>query len=210
LDSNPAVRDPGNPRWSLSTQLLIGILIGAAITLIILAGFPGEQSSQSDDVVSITTVDSSVDGAYSEASGPLIGEIAPDFTLHDIHGRTFNLNDYDGNIVLLNFWATWCGPCRLEMPLLEQYHQDLVEDDFVILAINLQESVTTVQDFVEEVGLSFPVLLDSDGHVVEQYRIIGYPSTILIDRDGRIQFIHIGIISEAQLHEYLGQVGLTL
>jgi cytochrome c biogenesis protein CcmG/thiol:disulfide interchange protein DsbE len=143
-----------------------------------------------------------------EIANPAIGQKAPDFSLRALDGQRYELRDLEGQVVLLNFWATWCGPCRLEMPLFEQYSQDLVNDGLIILAINLQEAIPVVQDYVEELGLTFPVLLDSDGKVSQQYRIIGYPSSILIDRTGQIQVIHIGIITEAQLVDYLQQLGI--
>ena len=200
----------GNRRAGLIRQLLIGILIGAAITLIALAGFPREQPSSPEPDSLLATEDVVELGGEVQTQAPKVGQFAPNFQLRDPHDHIYELKDFEGNIVLLNFWATWCGPCRLEMPLLEQYSQELADESFVILAVNLQESAITVQAFVDEIGLSFPVLLDEDGHVSEQYRIIGYPSTIIIDSSGRIRTIHIGIISEPQLHEYLGQVGLAI
>lgn len=199
----------GNRRADLIRQLLIGILIGAAITLIALAGFPQIPQSSFEPGSSLTT-DAVVEIGEGGTAAPAIGQIAPNFKLRDPHDRIYELKDFAGNIVLLNFWATWCAPCRLEMPLLEQHSHEFADENLVILAINLQESVAEVQEFVDEMGLSFPVLLDEDGHVSEQYRIIGYPSTFIIDSTGRIRTIHIGIITEPQLREYLGQVGITI
>jgi peroxiredoxin len=188
---------------------MIGVLIGAAITLIALAGFPQVQPSSFEPESSLKS--EAVDGiSEGGASAPEVGQIAPNFELRDPQDRIFELKDFAGNIVLLNFWATWCAPCRLEMPLLEQYKHEFAEENFVILAINLQESVAEVEAYVEEIGLSFPILLDEDGQVSEQYRIIGYPSTFIIDSTGRIRTIHIGIITEPQLLDYLGQVGITI
>jgi peroxiredoxin len=200
----------GNQRAGVIRQLLIGILIGAAITLIGLAGFPQEEPSSLEPDSLLTPEEVVEISGEVQTPAPDVGQFAPNFRLRDPHDRIYELKDFEGNIVLLNFWATWCGPCRLEMPLLEQHRQELADENFVILAVNLQESVTAVQAFVDEMGLSFPVLLDEDGHVSEQYRIIGYPSTIIIDSSGRIRTIHIGIISEPQLHEYLGQIGLSI
>jgi peroxiredoxin len=141
---------------------------------------------------------------------PVVGERAPDFALGDTNGQVYALEDFVGQVVLVNFWATWCAPCRLEMPLLQDHFERYMEDEFIVLAINLQESEAQVADFVEEFSLTFPVLIDSDGAVSQEYRIRGYPSTIVIDREGNISAIHIGIITEAQLVEYLTEAGLSV
>ncbi len=190
-------------------QLLIGIIIGAALTAIVLAGFPDDSLPRSTDNASSSVIDPGEAIAAGRVA-PAVGQPAPHFSLPDVEGQNHQLQDFEGKIVLLNFWATWCAPCRLEMPLLEKHSQEIAGGEFVILAINLQESIDQVQEFVDEMGLSMPVLLDLDGKVSQQYHIIGYPSSILIDRNGTIQAIHIGIISEPQLHQYLETVGFSL
>lgn len=201
---------PQNPRSRYLRLLAIGVLIGAAITLVVLAGLP-----EVPRAISKTRSPSAGDQADSSvveegAKTVSVGQTAPNFALHDTRDRTYELQGLKGKVVLLNFWATWCAPCRLEMPLLEAISQELVEEDFLVLGINLQESVAQVQEFVDEMGLTFPVLLDSDGTVSGLYRIIGYPSTIIIDKAGKIQTIHIGILLESQLREYLQEAGLSI
>lgn len=178
--------------------------------LVLLAGFPDEELTAPVQQITLPPEGATRRETEEGESAPVAGKIAPNFKLEDISGRVYELQDYAGNIVLLNFWATWCAPCRLEMPLLEETSQALANENFIVLAVNLQESVAEVEEFVNEIGLTFPVLLDSDGTVSELYRIIGYPSSIVIDSTGRIQTIHIGIISETQLQDYLLQAGLTL
>jgi peroxiredoxin len=112
---------------------------------------------------------------------------APDFALRDLDGRTHHLSDFRGKVVFLNLWATWCPPCRMEMPSMERLHQRLRGKDFVMLAVSEDESgAAAVQPFVQEMGLTFPVLLDPEGAVPPHYGVTGYPETFLIDRSGRV------------------------
>ena len=112
---------------------------------------------------------------------------APDFVLNDLDGRTHRLADYRGRVVFLNVWATWCPPCRMEMPSMERLYRRLRGEDFIMLAINEDEAgAEAVREFVSETGISFPVLLDPQGKVPERYGVTGYPETFVIDRDGRV------------------------
>jgi peroxiredoxin len=194
---------------SLIVQLLVGILIGAALALIVLVGFPGEETSKTAYSTAITNTETISNETDLGEIAPVVGAMAPNFQLQDVNGDDVAITDFEGNVIMLNFWATWCAPCRLEMPLLEQHFREFADERFVILAINLQESAREVNQFVQEIGMTFPVLMDPDGRVAEMYRIIGYPSTILIDPTGRIRAIHIGILTEPQLREYLAQAGLS-
>ncbi len=148
-------------------------------------------------------------GSHS-GSNTLLGGPAPNFQLRDLDGKLHELREYRGEVVLLNFWATWCAPCRLEMPLLDRQSQEFADRGLVILAVNLQETAAQIEDFVNETGILLPILLDTDGAISEAYRIMGYPSSVIVDPSGLIQVIHVGIITEPQLHEYLQQVGLDL
>jgi thiol-disulfide isomerase/thioredoxin len=108
---------------------------------------------------------------------------APDFTLLDIDGQQVSLQQYRGKVVFLNFWATWCIPCREEMPALERLHQTY-QQDLAIISIDLKESVDQVKAFFQKHSLSFPSLLDPNGVVFRDYLVAGMPTTYLIDRDG--------------------------
>lgn len=109
---------------------------------------------------------------------------APSFVLKDLGGNEVRLDDFRGKIVFLNFWATWCPPCREEMPSMEKLYREFRERDFTILAIDLREDNRKVKAFKEEFGLTFPILLDSDGAVGLDYRITSIPTTYLVDREG--------------------------
>ncbi len=119
--------------------------------------------------------------------GELASFAAPDFVLSDLHGRTHRLSDYRGKIVFLNLWATWCPPCREEMPSMEQLYRRLQGDSFVMLAVSQDEDpAISVRPFVEQLHLSFPILLDPDGKVPPNYGVTGYPETFVIDRSGSV------------------------
>jgi peroxiredoxin len=118
---------------------------------------------------------------------PRTGYAAPDFALPDLQGRIYRLSDGRGKVVFLNLWATWCPPCRMEMPAMEKLHQRLKGRDFVMLAVAEDEGgAKAVAPFVRETGLSFPVLLDPEATLSPRYGATGYPETFIIDRNGRV------------------------
>ncbi len=129
------------------------------------------------------------------AQGPQIGKLAPDFKLPNLDGQVVSLGDFRGKPVLLNFWASWCGPCRYEMPFLQEIYQAWSGKGLVVLTVNLQENPSRVKEFVEEFGLSFPVLLATSQEVPLAYNIRGIPATFFIDKNGIIQDIKIGAFS---------------
>jgi thiol-disulfide isomerase/thioredoxin len=108
------------------------------------------------------------------------------FELEDLDGTVHSLSDHLGKVVFLNFWATWCGPCRFEMPSMERLHEELNEEGLVILAVDLQESKEQVSRFADELDLTFTILMDKTGTVGAQYGARSIPTTYLIDREGKI------------------------
>lgn len=120
------------------------------------------------------------------------GRYAPDFTLPDLNEEPVALSDWRGQIVLLNFWTSWCAPCRVEMPLLQALYEAYRDDGLVVLAVNLEEEPERVAAFVEDLGLAFPVLLDEKAAVGTLYRVRGAPTTYFIDRDGVIRQRYVG------------------
>jgi cytochrome c biogenesis protein CcmG/thiol:disulfide interchange protein DsbE len=139
---------------------------------------------------------------------PIIGAPAPDFELKDSQGEIYRLRELQGHVVLLNFWATWCRPCEVEMPTLQSKYDHWRDADFIVLGINFDESGEVVHAFKEALNLSFPLLLDPGGSVQRLYNIRGYPSSVIVDTEGVIRTIHIGILTEGRLEDYLEQVGL--
>ncbi len=138
-------------------------------------------------------------------SGISEGHRARDFTLKALDGAEVSLGDYVGDVVLINFWATWCAPCRAELPGFEAAHRAHRDQGFVVLGINVQESHEVVQSFVDEMGVTYPVLLDEKGEVMKEYRILGLPASLLVDREGVIAVRHLGYLPEDKLGEYLGK-----
>lgn len=146
--------------------------------------------------------------AVSLPTGPRAGEAAPDFSLPATDGATVRLSDLRGRPVLLNFWATWCAPCRHELPLLQAAQQPQGEG-LVVLGINVRESPDKVSAFASELDLELPLLLDRDGRVGDAYRVYGLPTSLLVDRDGLIAARHVGPLDAATLDGYLAPVLAT-
>jgi len=134
------------------------------------------------------------------------GNQARDFTLQALDGGEVSLADHQGKVVLINFWATWCAPCRAEIPDLQAAYEARQGDGFVVLGVNVEESRTAVEPFVAEFDITYPVLLDDTGDVLKLYRAIGLPMSILVDQEGVIQARHIGYLTADQLGDYLEQV----
>ncbi len=129
-------------------------------------------------------------GAY--AARGLVGADAPDFALRSNAGANLRLSEYQGDVVMLNFWATWCGPCRQEMPQLEKIHARYEQAGFTLLGINVDGDPEKARRMAEDVGVSFPVLFDDEKTVSKLYDIRAMPVTVFIDRDGRVRDIHHG------------------
>ena len=117
---------------------------------------------------------------------------APDFDLMSRDGDSVSLSDLSGQVVMINFWATWCGPCREEMPHLEALYQRYSDLGFVLLGINVEEDSSGADDFLAETPVSFPILFDPASKVSELYEVVAMPSTVLVDRSGGLRFIHHG------------------
>lgn len=132
---------------------------------------------------------------------------ALDFTLKDMDGNKLTLSDYKGKTIFLNFWASWCGPCKYEMPFIEQLHQDTKDSDFVIVTVNLEEEKSVVSEFMTDNKYHFPVWLDSDGDVSKQYGVSGIPLSLLINKDFKIVSAHEGAMENYKmLKEFVDQL----
>ncbi len=119
-------------------------------------------------------------------------ENAPDFTLKSLEGSNLRLEEYRGQVVLINFWASWCGPCRQEMPILDRLHHRYQDTGFAVLGINVEGEREPAQDLVDKTNVTFPILLDADQKVSEMYDLQAMPSSVVIDRDGVVRYIHLG------------------
>ena len=113
------------------------------------------------------------------------GEAAPDFNLHAINGnKDIHLSDFKGKVVLLNFWASWCGPCVSELPALEQLQNEMQSKGLVVLGVGVDDDADSLAEFTRTYGLTYPVALDTDGSVKRTYKLGGVPESFIIDRDG--------------------------
>jgi len=129
---------------------------------------------------------------------------APELTLTDIQGVSHSLADYHGQVVLVNIWATWCPPCKEEMPTLQGFYNDHKAEGFVIIAINDGDPTADVVQFVKDYELTFPVWLDPTYIATEQaFKTLGLPSSFVIDRDGRVQLLWVGGIDRRMLDKHL-------
>ena len=131
-----------------------------------------------------------------------VGKIAPDFALPDLGDKTVRLSDFRGKVVFLNFWATWCKPCREEMPSMEVLYKNFENNGLVVLAVSI-DRVTTKKDippFVKSLSLSFPVLVDSWGQTDKRYKLMGVPETYIIDGSGHIRYRHVGPLGERDVN----------
>jgi peroxiredoxin len=146
-------------------------------------------------------------GAAQSALAP--AAIAPDFTLRTMGGPNMRLQEQRGRVVMVNFWATWCGPCRQEMPQLNTLYLKYHELGFVLLGVNVDDDARNAVEVASKLGLKFPVLLDTDKVVSHLYDLRTMPSTVLIDRDGKVRYVHPGYVQgyeqvyEQQVRELL-------
>ncbi len=176
------------PRSNALLVLGVALLLGLAVGVAYVYGFG---SAGSGDKIPDTAQ---------------VGAPAPDFELETLTGETIRLSDLQGKPVLVNFWATWCAPCVLEMPNFQKYYENH-PGQFEVLAINYDESKDDVAEFIRDMGVTFPVLFDTDFKVHGVYRFPGYPTSYIIDRLGVVRFQHVGLMDESTLEKYLTEVG---
>ena len=130
--------------------------------------------------------------AASIAASNMEGQPAPDFALKSATGENLRLSEYRGDIVMINFWATWCGPCRQEMPLLDELYGRYQRVGFRLLGVNIDDDAGRAMQMVDELGVGFPVLFDSRKEVSKLYDVEAMPVTLLLDREGTIRHVHHG------------------
>jgi peroxiredoxin len=176
--------------------LILAVILLAGALLVRLAG---------DDVPSLPT-EAATEAARAESyKGPAReGRPAPDFTLLDLDGRPVSLSDWRGRPVLINFWATWCGPCEVEMSDIQAAYEAHAEQDFVVLAVAVDDNAQNVRRFFEKHNLTFQPLLD-DGQVSGAYQVFGLPTSFFVNADGHIIAVHTGVLTKSKIEEYLAR-----
>lgn len=130
--------------------------------------------------------------ATSLASSGLVGQKAPDFALKSSTGENLRLSEYRGEVVMINFWATWCGPCRQEMPLLDDLYNRYERVGFTLLGVNIDDNSQRAVDMMRELGVNFPVLFDASKDVSKLYEVNAMPVTVILDREGNVRHVHQG------------------
>lgn len=177
-----------NKKWF--GVLLIVLLIG-------IAGF-----NLYNDRKEVTEIDSTGIAVSDDQTGIAIGDRAPDFKVQTMDGKEVNLSDYKGKKVFLNFWATWCPPCKAEMPHMQAFYEEQPED-VEILAVNLEESTEKAADFAKQYELTFPILMDADGTVAETYEVYTIPTTYVLNEDGTVHQKIVGPMDEPMMQELI-------
>ncbi|UTA47894.1 TlpA family protein disulfide reductase [Simiduia sp. 21SJ11W-1] len=138
-------------------------------------------------LLSVALVFSSLSFATEPLSGP-----APDFTLKSRDGKNIRLSDLRGQVVMLNFWASWCGPCRQEMPLLDELSKRYSRAGFTLLGVNVEQDTAAGEKYLQDTPVNFTILWDPTSQVSKMYNIDAMPSTVMIDRDGNMRYLHRG------------------
>lgn len=152
-------------------------------------------------IAALAFIASAIPHAMAEA----IRGKAPDFTLKSQSGENIKLSELRGKVVFINFWASWCGPCRQEMPVLDQLYQRYRDLDFTVLGVNVEENPDAARSLLKDVPVTFPILFDSSNSVTKLYQVKGMPSSILVDRDGNMRHVYMGY-QRGHEQEYQNQV----
>ncbi len=188
--------NPSRPGWAV---------LGLLATFVLLA------------VQGCTSSDQDIRGGRLEATGaigvgagelepaPEIGRRAPDFTLADLEGNPVSLSDFQGKAVFINFWATWCPPCRAEMPEIESIYQKYRDQDVAVIGVDLFEPEDKVREYVQRGGFSWSFVIDTTGVVTRNYGISALPTSFFLDSQGIIRAVNIGPMTERLMEDKLAQ-----
>lgn len=183
--------------------LLLILVLAVSITIVGCSSETNKENAQVQDEVSKEeNIVSPPEETSVEDSVPEIasGKLAPNFTLKNLKGEEVSLEDYRGKLVLVNFWATWCKYCDMEMPNLQRLDEE--NEDLVVLAVNVQEDKETVEAYIEKGGYEFEVVLDEEGEIATMYLVYGLPNSYFIDEEG----ILLGRVPGAMTYDQMVQV----
>jgi peroxiredoxin len=198
--AEPTIRTARRPRGVYSTLLVV-----AALALVAGAYFTWARLTAPAGGARWAPLDSiAAARGYERLARP-----APAFTLPTADGGTLALEELRGQVVLLNFWATWCEPCRAEMPELDTLAREFGPRGFQVVGIDVGERPDQVRQFAAELKIAFPLVLDTDGQVYPAYGVMGLPTSYLIDAEGRIRDVHLGVVTRAYLTDWLSRLLAT-
>ena len=187
-------------RMSTAALILLGLVLGSGSAAVLWLR-PVESAP-------VVAADDTSTPIITPAPAPVLGASAPSFALARLDGERVDLRTLRGTPLVLNFWATWCEPCRIEMPLLQSRYEAGRAQGLRVLAVNFDEAEPLVRSFVEDLGLTFDVLLDPGAYVQGLYRVRGYPTTFFVDARGVIRGHKVGALEPAELDALLADIGV--
>ena len=181
------------------SQAVPFLLVGAGLIIIAVLAFIFLSGNDTKEVASDNGAPSGPPSAIPAA----VEFPAPQLTLADLNGKPVSLEDYRGEVVLVNHWAIWCPPCKAELPVLNAYYEDMKKDGFVIVGIEAGEPVEQVADFISQVGITYPIWPDPGKEGLYAFKVSSLPSSFVIDRDGTVRLAWTGAISREMLDKYV-------
>ncbi len=185
----------------MKVKILVILLVMLVVTVGIFVMNKSNQVSDNADKQDIVEAPPEVNLDTVEIA---IGKPTPDFTLKDLNGEDVSLSDYKGQYVLINFWATWCGYCDMEMPDLEKFDEE--NEDLVVLAVDVKEKLSDVADYISKNGYDFKVVLDSEGKTANTYKVSGFPTSYFVDKEGLLLGVVPGMMDIEKMNEIFNQV----
>lgn len=192
------------PEWQTSPGWWFKRIGIPVLVLLAIVGTIVWLEGPSDDVT--RRIASSDEPLEADSTAPQEGAPAPNFVMATLDGQQVSLSDLKGKVVVLNFWATWCGPCRDEMPLFQEAANQHAEDGLVVIAVNVREGASTVRLFVEKLKLRYTIGMDEKGAVAGRYRVRSFPTTYFVGRDGAIEGRRVGSYTRQILFGRLEQL----
>ncbi len=199
-------------QWGRRPRLAVFLIVGLLATMTMLSACgSGRAAEPAGEAIGVDMLPAGLGRGFPEVvvladdnRGPKVGETAPGFRMVLADGSHINIEDLQGRPVMINFWATWCPPCRREMPDIiaaSEAHEELV-----VLAVNVQEDLKTVEPFVNDFGISMPVLMDGEGKLRNAYGVSGMPTSVFIDQEGNVSAIWSGLLNAEKLNELLNEI----
>jgi peroxiredoxin len=198
----------GLTRTTLDGIMREDVLIDRYLRTVVMKGMTDEEKDTSIRNWYNETLQKARIEKHIESGGVKVGQAAPDFTLNDLDGKPVRLSDYKGKAVFVNFFATWCTPCRSEMPDIEAVWKANKDNGLVVLAVNLtnQDDLGDVQQYIRDLGLTFPVVLDQTGSVAALYRVVPIPTSFFIDRNGVVVTAEIRALARPTMEQRVAKI----